>query len=45
MEPATELLTMSVWLSDTPVGPMKYEAPDDITRRLFGLPPLPRRAV
>jgi hypothetical protein len=44
-EPGTELLAMAVWLSQTPVGPMGYEAPDNATRRLFGVPPVTRRAV
>ena len=45
VEPSTDLLTMALWLGETPVGPINYESPNDVTRQLFGLPRLPRRAV
>jgi hypothetical protein len=41
--PETGDLALALWLSKTPVGPMKYEAPDNATRRLFGLPSGGRR--
>ena len=34
-EPGLTLHRLSVQLTDTPVGPMKYECPADVARRLL----------
>jgi len=36
-EPDAELVEVALWLSRTPVGPLGYDAPDRVTRRLLGL--------
>jgi hypothetical protein len=33
--PEVDLLTLALWLSETPIGPMEYQAPDEVTRRLL----------
>lgn len=35
-EPHTDLAEVALWLSRTPVGPLGYDAPDRVTRRLLG---------
>ena len=35
-EPDVNLMTLALWLSETPMGPMDYRAPDEVTRQLFG---------
>jgi hypothetical protein len=35
-EPDVNLVTLALWLSVTPIGPMNYRAPDKVTRELFG---------
>ena len=33
-EPDVNLVTLALWLSETPVGPMNYQTPDQVTRHL-----------
>jgi hypothetical protein len=35
-EPSAELLSVALELAETPVGPLGYRAPDDVTRQLLG---------
>ena len=35
-EPNANLISLALWLSVTPMGPMNYRAPDEVTRELFG---------
>jgi len=35
-EPDVNLMTLALWLSETPMGPMDYRAPDEVTRQLLG---------
>jgi hypothetical protein len=35
-EPDADLVEVALWLSRTPVGPLGYDAPDRVTRRLLG---------
>ena len=35
-EPDADLVEVALWLSRTPVGPLGYDAPDQVTRRLLG---------
>ena len=34
-EPDVNPITLSLWLSNTPMRPMDYRAPDEVTRQLF----------
>ena len=34
-EPSTDLLTVALELSETPVGPLGYRGPDEVTRELL----------
>ena len=34
-EPDVSQVTLALWLSETPIGPMKYRRPADVTCRLF----------
>jgi hypothetical protein len=34
-EPDLNHVTLALWLSETPIGPMSYQAPDEVTRQLF----------
>lgn len=34
-EPDASLIALGLWLSETPIGPMKYQKPAGVTRRLF----------
>ena len=34
-EPDVNLMTLALWLSETPMGPMDYRAPDEVARQLF----------
>ena len=34
-EPDLNHVTLALWLSETLIGPMNYQAPDEVTRQLF----------
>jgi hypothetical protein len=34
-EPGVDLTELALWLAETPIGPMKYDAPNRVTRRIF----------
>jgi hypothetical protein len=33
--PDVNLISLALWLSETPMGPMKYQSPDEVTRHLL----------
>ncbi|MCL5291463.1 MAG: hypothetical protein M1548_02905 [Actinobacteria bacterium] len=38
-EPYADLVDVALWLSDVPVGPLGYDTPGEVARRLFSLRP------